>query len=85
MVPHDTSVPVEKLPSVVGKELADKIVQEVTDAGVESGKVFSGLDLKVGGEGMREFYDRMLPRAAEKIGKQYGVKVQRGRRCAAVR
>lgn len=35
-------------------------------------------DLKVGGEGMREFYDKMLPKVVEKIGREYGVKVQRG-------
>ena len=37
-----------------------------------------GENLKVGGEGMNEFYDKMLPKAVEKLGKAYGVKVQRG-------
>jgi hypothetical protein len=34
------------------------------------------LDLKVGGEGMRGFYDKMLPAAANKLGKKYGAKVE---------
>lgn len=78
MVPHDTAVPADKLASVVGKELAQKIIDEVKEPGVDSGKVFSGLDLKVGGDGMKGFYDQIIPKALEKIGKEHGVKVQRG-------
>lgn len=39
---------------------------------------YSGLDLKVGGEGMKGFYDQIIPKALEKIGKEHGVKVQKG-------
>jgi hypothetical protein len=35
----------------------------------------SGLDLKVGGEGMKGFYDKMLKSYAEKWGKKFGSKV----------
>lgn len=67
-------IPVEKLPDYVGKELAAKIAkQEGTDS-----KVYEGVDLKVGGEGLREFYDKMLPKMVEKIGREHGVRVQRG-------
>lgn len=41
-------------------------------------KYLNGLDLKVGGEGMKGFYDNMLPKMVEKLGKQYGVKVKQG-------
>jgi len=61
----------EKLPDVVGKDLAEKISQQTEDK-----KEYSGVDLKVGGEGMREFYDKMLPKMVEKIGKSHGVKVK---------
>lgn len=37
----------------------------------------SGLDLKVGGEGMREFYDKLLPKRLEKLVKQFGGTVER--------
>ena len=35
----------------------------------------SGVDLKVGGEGMKGFYDKIIPDAANKLGKQWGAKV----------
>lgn len=66
-------IPVEKLPDYVGKELAAKIAkQEGTDS-----KIYEGVDLKVGGEGMREFYDKMLPKMVERIGKEHGIKVRK--------
>jgi hypothetical protein len=38
----------------------------------------SGLDLKIGGEGMNKFYDEILPATANKLGKKFGARVQRG-------
>lgn len=72
---HDfgREIPADKLPDYVGKDLADKIVkQEKND------HIYKGQDLKVGGEGMRGFYDKMMVQAAEKLGKEYGVKVVEG-------
>ena len=40
-----------------------------------------GLDLKVGGEGMKGFYDKIIPDAANKLGKQWGAKVGETRDC----
>jgi len=68
------SVPADKLPDMVGKEMAKKLVEQEKGKGGN----FSGLDLKVGGEGMRGFYDQILPKALEKIGREHGVKVQKG-------
>jgi hypothetical protein len=45
------------------------------EQGVES-RELSGLDLKVGGEGMRGFYDRILPAAVNKLTKRFGGKVE---------
>ena len=36
---------------------------------------FEGLDLRVGGEGMRGFYDKILPRFANKYAKKWGARV----------
>ena len=76
------SVPPEELPNHIGKDLANKIHGDLKDDkgnGKEwPRRSYEGLDLKVGGEGMNEFYDKMLPKAVEKLGKAYGVKVQRG-------
>jgi len=35
----------------------------------------SGLDLRVGGEGMKGFYDQILPKVAGKLAKRFGAKV----------
>lgn len=40
-------------------------------------QVFEGLDLKVGGEGMRGFYDKELVNLANDIGKRYGARVEK--------
>jgi hypothetical protein len=53
------------LEDVVGKELAEKIMQ--TERGT-----FEGNDLKVGGEGMNDFYDKIVPAAMNKLLKKYG-------------
>jgi hypothetical protein len=65
-----------ELPDVIGKELAERLVK---DARNEPGEwiTYRGLDLKVGGEGMKGFYDQMLPSAISKYVKQWGGKVSR--------
>jgi len=69
-----------ELEEYVGKELAGKIVNK--DGGKDESiedlevKKYSGLDLKVGGEGMKSFYDKILPNIANKIGKKYGARVE---------
>mgnify|MGYP003642311150 CR=1 FL=1 len=62
-----------ELENVVGKDLAKKIVDDSID--YPEGKSYAGLDLKVGGEGMKGFYDKMLPKYAGKFGKKFGAKV----------
>jgi hypothetical protein len=73
----DKPIPAEKLPDYIGKDLAEKIVQDKSIDRPGTGTL-SGEDLRVGGEGMKGFYDQMLPKMAEKMGKQYGVKVKEG-------
>ncbi len=115
------SIPEDKLADHVGKEMADKIRQDIDAAqnnrwGVKNrvsgnwsprfatkeealayqkslpeslrgqtdvlemtpkySAEYRGLDLKVGGEGMRGFYDEILPAAVNKIVKKFGAKVQ---------
>ena len=55
---------------IVGKEVAVKVMQ------AEDGTVLRGDDLRIGGEGMKGFYDEILPRFMNKYGKQWGVKVE---------
>jgi len=58
------------LSDVVGKEMADKIMK------LDKPHEFAGEGLKIGGEGMKGFYDQIIPKALEKLGKEHGVKVK---------
>ena len=64
----------DELPEVVGKEMATKIIGDLEHADIRQ---YTGLDLKVGGEGMHEFYDKLLPKRLEKIVKPFGGTVER--------
>lgn len=58
------------LEDVVGKRMAQQIKE-----GENEGS-FEGDDLTIGGDGMLDFYDRMMPMFLNKYGKKYGVKVE---------
>jgi hypothetical protein len=63
----------QELENVVGKEVANKIISGEGQSG--GGRMtLRGVDLQVGGEGMKGFYDKILPKSLEKMGKKYGVK-----------
>jgi hypothetical protein len=68
-----STVKPEELSSHLGKELAEKILHSQTDNGL-----LEDLDLKVGGEGMKGFYDKKVPNILNSIGKKYGVKTELG-------
>jgi hypothetical protein len=70
----EQEVPEAGLSNVVGKDLATKIAAQDT-GGMQH---YSGLDLKVGGEGMKGFYDNILPKEVGKYVKQWGGKVEEG-------
>jgi len=62
----------EQLPDYIGKEAAEKILkQPLVPAGFH---VLENADLKVGGEGMKAFYDQIIPNWVNKNLKKYGVK-----------
>ena len=61
----------KKLSDVIGDELAGKVLS------ANEGDRISGEDLKVGGEGMRGFYDKILPNEVAKYVKQWGAKVEK--------
>ena len=63
----------ERLGETFGKELAAKLVAETNKKNGEIATL-SGDGLKVGGEGMKGFYDQILPRFMDKYGKKWGVK-----------
>ena len=64
----------------LGKDVADNMFNDsgIDDESFPEGfKALIGDDLRVGGEGMKSFYDRMLPNYANKLGKKFGAKVGR--------
>ena len=64
----------EELPSLVGKEVADKIVKGEGQSG--GGRMtLRGLDLQVGGEGMKKYYDEIYPKFLDKYGKKWNARV----------
>ena len=68
-----TNVKVDELSDYVGKEMADKIVEEAT--GVT--KSYQGLDLEIGGEFHKNLYDKKIPQFVKKFLKDFGVEPQR--------
>jgi hypothetical protein len=63
----------DKLADFIGKEAAQKLIKETPD---EQGmRQLSGLDLSVGGEGMKKYYDEIYPNFLNKYGKKYGAQV----------
>lgn len=65
----------EEMPDLIGKDLSKRILD---DYGMHSSglgdfnRTYSGIDLKVGGEGMRTFYDSIVPKAANALLKKMG-------------
>lgn len=64
----------EELQDIVGKEVADKIIKGEGQSG-DNGKTLSGLDLKVGGEGMKQYYDKNYKNFLDKYAKQFGARI----------
>ena len=60
----------KSLADVVGKEVALQIMQ------MEEQSTLKAEDIKVGGKGMKTFYDQMLPTFMDKYGKKWGVKTE---------
>ncbi len=58
------------LADVVGKDLAIRMMS------LEDGDAIDFVDLRIGGEGMKGFYDKMLPSFVSKYTKKWGAKVQ---------
>jgi hypothetical protein len=77
---EDTQADIEKtglsdrdLADQIGRELAEKALKDLN--GKNGQRSYTGVDLKVGGEGMKAFYDKMLPSMVNKLVKKWGGKV----------
>ncbi len=63
----------ERIQALIGKEAAAKLLQSPQTMGHH---YLEGENLDIGGEGMKGFYDRMVPTFLNKFGKKHGVQVQ---------
>ena len=68
----ETQVKGQNLSSVIGSDLADKIMDS------KESLFFNEQDLKVGGKGMRQWYDNTYIETLNKLGKKYKTKVKKG-------
>lgn len=60
----------------VGKEIAEKIINNTGEFDKRTNTYsMTGLDLSVGGEGMKKYYDEIYPAFLNKQGKKYGAQV----------
>lgn len=68
-------VPTGDLPDVIGKEAAERLMKSKGPGymgSTDRAYVLSGEELKVGGEGMKDFYDKIVPNAANVLLKKLG-------------
>jgi hypothetical protein len=65
-------VPKDQLADYIGKDMAKKAIEDI-----EAGKnaIYSGLDLQVGGEGMKQYYDKNYLNWLKKYAKEHGAAV----------
>ena len=72
----ETIKSLDELPNLIGKDAAKSIVdQPITGTAFGSARILAGQDLSIGGEGMKQFYDKTYRNALAKMVKPYGVKV----------
>jgi hypothetical protein len=70
----------KQLTELLGKDITAKIVsgkgrKGYTHKGANDWTTFKGKELEMGGEGMKGFYDEILPRFMNKYGKKWGAQV----------
>ena len=64
-----------QLQDYVGKEIAERLLSSEPSSKSQTGRdvrSLSGVDLKVGGEGMKSFYDKIVPQIANDVLKKLG-------------
>jgi hypothetical protein len=64
-------IPENELESYVGRELAKSIIEENLNNPYNPKTSFEGVELEVGGEGMKSFYDNIVPKVAQKEAQRF--------------
>lgn len=70
----------DKLPAYLGHEVTQKLLSSTPgmNAYGDSTHILGGQDLQIGGEGMKNFYDKVLPSRLQKLLSPFGGKVELG-------
>jgi diguanylate cyclase (GGDEF)-like protein len=72
---HEDEIDLKRIEDVFGKEIAAKIKDgagQKIGGGYRDWHEMKGVDLKVGGEGMRAFYDKIVPNVANDVLRKLG-------------
>lgn len=67
-VMNERDIAPDKIEDYIGKDVAKKLMEAPDNDGMRH---LAGIDLKVGGEGMRGFYDQILPKEVQAYIKQW--------------
>ena len=73
---YSPRITADEMEEIVGKEMTQKIVNNTApESENRRSHIFNGLDLQVGGEGMKGFYDEMIPSSIKNMYGKHGVEV----------
>ena len=73
---YQPRITADEMGAIIGKEMAQKIVSNTAaESENRALHVFNGLDLKVGGEGMLGFYDKMVPSFVNDYGAPHNMRM----------
>lgn len=71
-VVYQADVEPDQIASYIGKDAAKKLLEQPLQNKEHS---LRGIDLQVGGEGMKKYYDEIYPKFLDKYGKKWGARV----------
>lgn len=74
-VMREDEITIARVEEMLGKEIAQKIADDEgtkSEDGYRDWRTLSGLELKVGGEGMKTFYDKIVPQTINDVLKKLG-------------
>jgi hypothetical protein len=63
----------DELSQHLGKDMAKKIVNDLAEAKPTQVANYNNLDLQIGGEGMKGYYDQIVPQTMNDVLKQLGI------------
>lgn len=72
VIKSEDSIALTGIEDLVGKEIATKIEAGAGEDGPNGRKILRGENLKVGGEGMKTFYDQIVPQRVREVLKKLG-------------